>query len=68
MTLRNLPAILFAFAALSASAAEHDFDFAAGSFRSHVRRLQKPLTGSTTWFEANGEVRTRKVLNGLGEV
>jgi hypothetical protein len=68
MTLRNLPAILFALAALSASAAEHDFDFAAGSFRSHVRRLQKPLTGSTTWFEANGEVRTRKVLNGLGEV
>ena len=59
MTLRNLPAILFALAAFSASAAEHDFDFAAGSFRSHVRRLQKPLTGSTSWFDATGEVRTR---------
>src|SRR3954469_22540568 len=68
MTLRNVPALLFALAALSASASEHDFDFAVGSFRSHVRRLQKPLTGSTTWFEANGELRTRKVLNGLGDL
>ena len=67
MTLRNLT-VLVALAALPASANEHDFDFAAGSFRSQVRRLQKPLTGSTTWFEAKGEVRTRKVLNGLAEV
>src|SRR2546421_9016930 len=68
MTLRNLATVLVALAALPASANEHDFDFAAGSFRSQVRRLQKPLTGSTTWFEAKGEVRTRKVLNGLAEV
>jgi hypothetical protein len=38
------------------------------AFRSHVRRLQKPLTGSTTWFETTGEVRTRKVLSGLGDL
>src|SRR3954465_6975239 len=68
MTLRNLPALLFALAALSASASEHDFDFAAGSFRSHVRRLQKPLTGSTSCFDATGAVRPRKVLGGLAEV
>jgi hypothetical protein len=72
MSLRNLPALvvpaLLVLASLPASAAEHDFDFAVGTFRSHVRRLQKPLTGSTTWFEATGEVRTRKVLNGLGEL
>ena len=55
-------------ASLPGSAAEHDFDFAVGTFRSHVRRLQKPLTGSTTWFEATGEVRTRKVLSGLGDL
>src|SRR5438045_9430760 len=67
MTLRNLT-VLVALAALPASANEHDFDFAAGSFRSQVRRLQKPLTGSTTWVAAKGEVRTRKVLNGLAEV
>src|SRR3954451_18255952 len=68
MTLRNLPALLFALAAVSASASQHAFDFAAASFRSHVRRLQKPLTGSTSSFDATGEVRTRKVLSGLAEV
>src|SRR6185503_19310730 len=67
MTLRNLPllAVLLAF---GASAAEHDFDFAAGTFRCHVRRLQKPLTGSTSWFEATSEVRNRKVLDGTAQV
>ena len=67
MSLRNLAAAI-AFVALPEAAAEHDFDFAVGTFRSHVRRLQKPLTGSTTWFEAKGEIRTQKVLNGLGEL
>ena len=67
MTLRNLPALVL-FASLGAAAAEKDFDFAVGTFRSHVRRLQKPLTGSTTWFEAHGEVRARKILGGQGEV
>jgi hypothetical protein len=71
MTLRNvatLAAVLALLAASGAIAAERDFDFAVGSFTTKVRRLQKPLTGSTAWIEGKGEVRTRKVLGGLGQL
>ena len=30
---------------------QRDFDFHIGSWKTHLRRLQKPLTGSTTWVE-----------------
>jgi hypothetical protein len=51
-----------------AHAAEHDFDFVVGTFKSHVRRLQKPLTGSTTWTDWKGTVSNRKVLGGRGNL
>lgn len=38
-----------------------DFDFALGTWTSHVRRLQKPLTGSTTWTDNTGTVSVRKL-------
>jgi hypothetical protein len=43
---------------------QHDFDFAHGSWKTHIRRLQHPLTGSNTWVELNGTVVVRKVWGG----
>jgi hypothetical protein len=62
--------LLVCLAALTVSAAEqprdgqHDFDFEIGTWKTHVKRLVKPLTGSTTWVEMNGVTTVRKVLNG----
>ena len=41
-----------------------DFDFEIGSWKTHLRRLLKPLTGSTTWVEYEGTTTVRKVWNG----
>jgi hypothetical protein len=43
---------------------QHDFDFCIGTWKTHVRRLQHPLTGSSTWTQTNGAVINRKVWNG----
>ena len=43
---------------------QHDFDFAIGTFKTHIRRLESPLSGSTKWSEADGVVSTRKIWNG----
>jgi len=43
---------------------QHDFDFEIGTWKTHLRRLQKPLTGSTTWVEYDGITVVRKVWNG----
>jgi hypothetical protein len=42
----------------------HDFDFNIGTWRTHIRTLQHPLTGSSTWEEMNGTVTVRKVWGG----
>src|SRR5579859_7681878 len=42
----------------------HDFDAGIGLFKTHVRRLSKPLTGSTTWTEWDGTVSTRALWDG----
>jgi hypothetical protein len=47
---------------------QHDFDFVIGTWKSHVRRLQKPLTGSTTWIEGDATVSVRKIWNGRGHL
>ena len=41
-----------------------DFDFEIGTWKTHLRRLLKPLTGSTTWAEYDGTTVVRKVWNG----
>ena len=41
-----------------------DFDFAIGTWRTHLRRLLRPLTGSTTWIEYDGTSVIRKVWDG----
>jgi hypothetical protein len=47
---------------------QHDFDFEIGIWKTHVRRLVRPLTGSTTWTEMNGTTVVRKVWNGRGNL
>src|SRR5260370_26737681 len=47
---------------------QHDFDFMIGTWKSHVRRLQKPLTGSTSWIEGDATVSVRKIGNGRGNL
>ena len=42
----------------------HDFDFEIGKWNTHLRRLVKPLTGSTTWVEYDGTTVVSKVWNG----
>jgi len=42
----------------------HDFDFEIGKWNTHLRRLVKPLTGSTTWVEYKGTTVVSKVWNG----
>jgi len=43
---------------------QHDFDFSIGTWKTHISRLQKPLTGSTTWVEYDGVSVVREILNG----
>jgi hypothetical protein len=43
---------------------QHDFDFEIGTWKTHLRRLQHPLTGSTTWLEYEGTSVVRKVWDG----
>jgi len=43
---------------------QDDFDFEIGTWKTHLRRLVHPLTGSTTWVEYEGTSVVRKVWNG----
>jgi hypothetical protein len=43
---------------------QHDFDFEIGTWKTHLKRLQRPLTGSTTWVEYEGTTVVRKVWDG----
>jgi hypothetical protein len=43
---------------------QHDFDFEIGTWKTHLRRLLHPLTGSTTWVEYDGISVVRKVWDG----
>jgi len=43
---------------------QHDFDFEIGTWKTHVSRLQNPLSGSTTWVEYDGITVVRKIWHG----
>jgi hypothetical protein len=43
---------------------QHDFDFALGSWKMHLKRLEHPLSGSTKWIEFDGTLVARKVWDG----
>jgi hypothetical protein len=47
---------------------QHDFDFNLGTWHTHIKRLQHPLTGSTTWYEMDGTVVVRKVWDGRAQL
>jgi hypothetical protein len=49
---------------LAARDGQHDFDFEIGEWKTHLSRLQHPLTGSTTWVEYDGTTSVRKVWKG----
>lgn len=48
--------------------ANHDFDFAFGTWHEHTSRLQHPLTGSKTWIEMDGKSTDYKLWNGRGNL
>ncbi|MCU1298915.1 MAG: hypothetical protein JWO91_3193 [Acidobacteriaceae bacterium] len=43
---------------------QHDFDFEIGTWKTHLKRLLHPLTGSATWVEYDGTTVVHKVWNG----
>ena len=52
------------FAQTSQRDGQHDFDFEIGTWKTHLRRLQRPLSKSTTWVEYDGTTVVTKVLDG----
>jgi hypothetical protein len=47
---------------------QHDFDFNLGTWKSHIKLLQHPLSGPKTWEELNGTVVARKVWGGRAQI
>jgi hypothetical protein len=43
---------------------QNDFDFEIGTWKTKLKRLLNPLSGSTTWIEYEGTTVVRKVWNG----
>ena len=41
-----------------------DFDFEIGTWKTQLKRLVKPLSGSTTWVEYEGVTKVTKVFDG----
>src|SRR5689334_24467862 len=52
------------FNAIAQRDGQHDFDWEIGTWKTHLRRLQRPLSGSTTWVEYEGTTVVRKVWDG----
>jgi len=53
------------------SGGPHDFDFEFGAWRTHIRRLLHPLSGSHDWVDLDGSSVVRRVWQGranLGEL
>ena len=50
--------------AFAARDGQHDFDFEIGTWKTHLWRLQHPLSGSNIWVEYEGTSVVRKVWNG----
>lgn len=48
----------------SARDGQHDFDFEIGTWKTHLKLLAHPLTGSTTWVECDGTTVVRKIWGG----
>lgn len=46
----------------------HDFDFEFGSWKTHVRVLRHPLSGSSSWVRYEGTTNVEKLLGGRANV
>jgi hypothetical protein len=46
----------------------HDFDFALGTFHTHIHRRLDPLSGSNRWVEYQGTKTDRPLLGGTGSL
>jgi hypothetical protein len=47
---------------------QHDFDFNFGTWKTHIKRILDPLSGSTQSIELNGTVTVRKVWDGRAQL
>jgi hypothetical protein len=47
---------------------QHDFDFNIGVWKTHIRRMMNPLSGSAKSIELNGTVTVRKVWDGRAQL
>ena len=47
---------------------QHDFDFNIGTWKTHIKRILDPLSGSTQSIELNGTVTVRKVWGGRAQL
>ena len=47
---------------------QHDFDFNVGVWKTHIKRVLDPLSGSTKSIELNGTVTVRKVWDGRAQL
>lgn len=43
---------------------QHDFDWEIGTWKTHLKRRLRPLTGSNEWVEYDGTTVVRKIWNG----
>src|SRR5438477_564162 len=46
----------------------HDFDFAIGTWKIHLSRLDRPLTGSKKWIEFDGTLVAQKLWDGRANI
>jgi hypothetical protein len=47
---------------------QHDFDFNIGTWKSHIKRIQDPFSGSGQYVELNGTVTVGKVWDGRAQL
>src|SRR6202162_3145544 len=47
---------------------QHDFDFNIGVWKTHIKRVLDPSSGSATAIELNGTVTVRKVWDGRAQL
>jgi hypothetical protein len=47
---------------------QHDFDFEIGTWKTHLSRLQHPLSGSHTWIEYEGASVVRRIWDGRANI
>ena len=53
---------------VAGTAGEHDFDFEFGAWKTHIKRLAHPLTGSQEWIHYDGTSTLRRVWGGRANI